>query len=176
MNIRSQFLRIIFIQPVLSSNIPNSDSMRCALASIPFDKHNLVGDNARPRYGYILNNLLWTWRFQSSGGFREYGAGNIFGALVWKFLLTKFFFKLSFVKILMSQGCALLQVMNPSSVFATLISRFFSVNMSLKCFGFWRKPYKNENTARVFICFLVTSLRFLITKWDVFPPCFFILP
>ena len=49
-------------------------------------------------------------------------AENIYGALVSKFLLTKFFLKLSFVKILMPQSCALKQVMNHLSVFLTLMS------------------------------------------------------
>ena len=44
------------------------------------------------------------------------------GALVWMCLLTKWFFSLSFVKILMAQSCALQHVMNHLSVFFTLMS------------------------------------------------------
>ena len=49
-------------------------------------------------------------------------AKNIWEALVWMFLFTKLFFKLSFVKTLMPQSGALSKVMNHLSVFFAVMS------------------------------------------------------
>ena len=72
-----------------------------------------------------------------SCGFRYCGpqAENIYGTLVSKFILTKLIFKLSFVKVLMPQSCALWQqVMNHLLAFFIFMS----------CTGKWQFFYKKE--------------------------------
>ena len=59
------------------------------------------------------------WLFQ---GLRGSGQKTSVGTFCKKFLVTKLFFKLSFVKILMPELCALWQMMNHFSVFFTLMS------------------------------------------------------
>ena len=112
--------------------------------------------------GRLFDN---TGQFDSAGsGFRYCGpqGENIYGTLVSIFLLTKLIFKLSFVKILLPQSCALQQqVMNHLLVFFILMSCtgkwqffykqevLFSTNMYWKCFGFHGKQHKNKKAGYI---------------------------
>ena len=99
-----------------------------------------------------------------SGGFRYCGAPG--RKHLWdprfKIFINQIFFKLSFVKILMPQSCALQQqVMNHLLVFFILMSCtgkwqffskkevLFSTNMCWKCFGFHGKQHKSKKAGYI---------------------------